>query len=170
MSSTLQNAALGAAVKVIPGAGAAVAVVKNIPVVGGALSSALQKSDPQHDATRKNEIDTAFNAAIGGSIVEAVHVRQRTGSFGTVQLPGYGPMGGSGSDVGKSYAKQRWQQLVAAKPGIDAQVAAYVSGGGSPAANVVAHAMQHTTFGLPTWALVLVVGLIAVAFVLWRRR
>jgi len=179
MSSTLQSVALGAAVKVIPGAGAAVAVAKKIPVVGGVINSALQTSDPHKDASRLARQQDAWNKAVAGDVNAALYIRQLTGHFAIVTVPGYGQVGGpnaGGSDPAIGAARLLWQKVLALPNGVGKRAqdlyASIKSGGAAPGtpAATLAHVTSLQLWGIPAWVLGLVAVAAVVGYVLWRRR
>lgn len=65
------------------------------------------------DAERKAATDNAFEAAKAGDEDALLFLRQRTGNYGTTLVPGYGDVGGWGSDTAKAYASTKYQQVLA---------------------------------------------------------
>lgn len=82
-----------------------------IAAVQGAItlgSSVLSLFSPK-DQERKAATDQAYNLAVAGDQNALLFLKQRTGNYGTVQVPGYGLVGGWATDPAKQYASQRYQ-------------------------------------------------------------
>jgi len=168
---------------VIPVAGTVAKAAAKVPVVGGVVSGAVDAvagvfagSDEKKDRDRIAGINAAFDKAVQGDVNAALYVRQRTGKWKAVQVPGYGLTGSGGSDPAQHHARITWQKVLQLPNGVGQKAielyTALASGGalpGSPQA-VLTNVAAHRTLGMPTWLLAIVVVGAVVAVVLWARK
>lgn len=56
--------------------------------------------------------DAMFQEAVAGNQVALLYLRQRTGNYGIVDVPGQGQVGGWGSGTAKAYAAQKYQEAL----------------------------------------------------------
>ena len=62
------------------------------------------------DRIKQNEL--AYREALGGNPVALAFLKQRTGDYGTVSLPGFGNVGGWATSSAKADARDKWQRAV----------------------------------------------------------
>lgn len=56
--------------------------------------------------------DAAFQQAVGGNQVALLFLKQRTGNFGIVDVPGQGQVGGWASQTAKAYAQRKYNEAL----------------------------------------------------------
>jgi len=82
------------------------AVTGFITAVGPWLSSSKEPD-------RIKVTDIAFDRAISGDPAALLFLKQRTGQYGVINIPGIGDVGGWGSGTAKAYALRRYNEALA---------------------------------------------------------
>lgn len=88
---------------------ALIAAIQGAAALGGSLQGLF---DPK-DAERRQKTDDAYNRALNGDVNALAFLKQRTGEYGTVYVPGYGEVGGWATAEAKAYAKVKYQAALA---------------------------------------------------------
>lgn len=123
------------------GLGVPVAAVAAAPKIASGLKKTFQKSDPRRDAGRDDATNAALNLALGGNAAAAAFIRQRTGRYGTKQVPGYGLTGRWASDHSVRIAREAWARIKTQAPAVAAQADRLMGGGGTVAGPTTAQAI-----------------------------
>lgn len=84
---------------------ALIAAIQGAAALGGTLQGLF---DPK-DAERRQKTDDAYNRALSGDVNALAFLKQRTGEYGTVYVPGFGEVGGWATAEAKAYAKVKYQ-------------------------------------------------------------
>jgi hypothetical protein len=64
------------------------------------------------DPERQAATDEAFRRAVAGDANALLFLKQRTGDYGVIDVPGYGATGGWASPNAKEYARQKYAEAV----------------------------------------------------------
>lgn len=78
------------------------------------VSAILPFFGSSKDPERNQATDAAYALAIQGNEIALLFLRQRTGDYGVVEVPGVGQVGGWGSGAAKAYARQKYQAALSA--------------------------------------------------------
>lgn len=79
----------------------------------GALKPLASLFGGGKETDRIRMTDAMYAEAIRGNQVALLYLRQRTGNYGIIDVPGFGQVGGWGSGTAKAYAQQRYNEALA---------------------------------------------------------
>jgi hypothetical protein len=117
--------------------------------------------DPK-DAERNAKTDEAFRLAVAGDSNALLFLKQRTGEYGIVVVPGYGEVGGWASADARAYAKTKYEAALA-----QLRLMGQVEDWGDKAAPVVQGIAREAGYELlPQW--VVWAGVAVVAYLVLR--
>jgi hypothetical protein len=143
------------------------AITAIVPILQGAQG--LLGGNAQ-DAERIAANERAYDAAVNsGDRAALLFLRQRTGDYGVVEVPGYGSIGGWATDYAKTHARQKYSQALGVLKLDEVAAAAgeFVQGAAQATGNTI---LPGTKQELAVWSVVGIAVIFLIAFMVMRRR